>query len=250
MIGVRQIIRNSGTLWKNRRVIPSVWKFLTNDSVETASISALRRLVSRGHSKTADTGLPQNWDSSPVPWYTYPFIDFLIDLDTSKWKILEFGSGQSTLYWAPRSAHILTYENSMEWFKKMQKKIPDNVEMRMFKGEETLAELPEINFQPDLIIVDGWKRGACAQRSVEQFGLKPLYILENSDWFPEAAAAMRASGLVEIRLKGFGPVNGYAWATSLMLSKENLHLLQHIDSHSEVPGGLPAGDYEQQDLRS
>jgi len=191
-----------------------------------------------------------DWDGSPIPWYTYPFVDFLADLNTKDWKVLEFGSGQSTLYWAARSASVLSYENSVKWLEKMRKKSPDNVELRLFEGEQTLDELPALDFQPDLIVVDGWKRGACARRSIEQFGLKPLYILENSDWFPEAAAAMRQAGFIEIRFKGFGPINGYAWATSLMVSRENQDLLGGIGHHSQVPGGLAAGDYEIQDLAS
>lgn len=250
MIGLRQILRNSRTLWGNRRAIPSVVKSLLNDRIEPASVSAFRRLIARGHSLTVATGLPMVGDGSPIPWYTYPCLDFLCDLETSSWKVLEFGSGQSTLYWASRAAFVLTYENSAEWFKIMREKSPANVEIRLFEGEKTLDEIPQLEFLPDLVVVDGWKRGGCAQRSLEVFGLHPLYILENSDWFPEAAAAMRKSGLKEIRFKGFGPVNGYAWATSLLISPENLERLGRIDSHSDVPGGLAAGDYERKDVES
>lgn len=250
MIGLRQILSSSKTLWGNRRAIPSMVKFLLNDHIDPASVSAFRRLVSRGHSKTVAARLPIDWDGSPIPWYTYPFVDFLADLETNDWKVLEFGSGQSTLYWATRTAAVLSYENNIEWLENMREKSPSNVEIRLFEGEQTLEELPSLDFQPDLIVVDGWKRGACTRRSIEQFGLKPLYILENSDWFPEAAAAMRQAGFVEIRFKGFGPINGYAWATSLMVSKENLDLLCQIGHHSHVSGGLAAGDYEIKDIES
>ena len=111
-------------------------------------------------------------------------------------------------------------------------------------------ELDELDFVPDLVVVDGWKRGACARRSIQAFGHTPIYILENSDWFPKAAAAMRESGLTEIRFKGFGPINGYAWATSLMVSENNIGKLGQIQAFSDVPGGLAAGDYEKNDLAS
>lgn len=250
MIGLRQILRNSKTLWGNRHAIPSMAESLLNDRIEPTSVSAFRRLVSRGHSKTVTASLPMDWDDSPIPWYTYPFVDFLADLDTKDWKVLEFGSGQSTLYWAARSATVLAYENSINWLEKMREKSPVNVEIRFFEGEKTLDELSSLDFQPDLVVVDGWKRGACARRSIEQFGLKPLYILENSDWFPVAAAAMREAGFIEIRFKGFGPINGYAWATSLMVSKDNQDLLSRIGHHSQVSGGLSAGDYEIKDIDS
>lgn len=250
MIGIRQILRNASTLWGNRSSLCKVLQFLCNDKIEPASLSAARRLVSRGHSRTVATGLPMDGNDDPIPWYTYPFVDFLADLDTRNWKVLEFGSGQSTLYWAARTAKVLSYENSLEWMEKMRIKSPANVELRLFEGEKTLDELPSIGFPPDLVVVDGWKRGACAIRSIGQFGLKPLYILENSDWFPEAATGMRQAGFIEIRFKGFGPINGYAWCTSLLLSEENLARLKGISAASNVPGGLAPGDYELRDLNS
>jgi hypothetical protein len=248
MIGLRQILRNSQTLWGNRHAIPSVVKSLLNDRIEPASVSVFRRMVARGHSLTAATQLPMNGDGSPIPWYTYPFVDFLSDLETASWKVLEFGSGQSTLYWAARATSVLAYENSAEWFKTMREKSPSNVEIRLFEGEKTLEEIPQLEFLPDLVVVDGLKREICVRKSLETFGLRPIYILENSDWFPKAATAMREAGLREIRFKGFGPVNGYAWSTSLMVSAENLSRLALIRPDSCVPGGLPPGDYEEKNL--
>jgi len=250
MIGIRQLIRNVRTLWGNIPALPKVMQMVCTDELEAASISAARRLVARGHSRTVSAWLPVGPDGRPIPWYTYPFIDYISDVDVSKWKIIEFGSGQSTLFWAPRVASILAYESSTDWLEKMRRLSPSNVELRLFEGEKTLEELKRLDFIPDLVVVDGWKRGACADKSIETFGRAPIYILENSDWFPKAAAAMREAGLVEIRFKGFGPINGYAWATSLMVSENNLAKLGKIRAFADVPGGLAAGDYEQTDLDS
>jgi len=250
MIGIRQLARSVRTFCGNLPALPKVVQMLCTDPLEQASISAARRLMARGHTKTISSRLPMDWDGRPIPWYTYPFIDYISDVDTSKWRILEFGSGQSTLFWAPRAASILAYENSPAWLDKMRGLVPSNVELRFFEGEKSLDELDELDFVPDLVVVDGWKRGACARRSIQAFGHAPIYILENSDWFPKAAAAMRESGLTEIRFKGFGPINGYTWATSLMVSENHLKKLGRIRAFSEVPGGLAAGDYEETDIAS
>jgi len=250
MIGIRQLIRNVRTLWGNIPALPKVIQMVCTDELEVASISAARRLVARGHSRTVSARLPVGPDGRPIPWYTYPFIDYISDVDVSKWKIIEFGSGQSTLFWAPRVASILAYESSTDWLEKMRKSSPPNVELRLFEGEPTLQELAGLDFVPDLVVVDGPKRGACAEKSIEAFGLRPIYILENSDWFPKAAAAMRKAGLVEIRFKGFGPINGYAWATSLLVSGNNIGKLGQIRPFSEVPGGTKASDCESNDIAS
>ena len=40
---------------------------------------------------------------SPIPWYTYPAIEFLNQIDFSVKSVFEFGSGNSTRYWAKRA---------------------------------------------------------------------------------------------------------------------------------------------------
>ena len=45
-----------------------------------------------------------------IPWITYPAIEFLLDLDLSRYSVIESGSGLSTLFFAQRCAHILSYE--------------------------------------------------------------------------------------------------------------------------------------------
>ena len=250
MIGIRQLVRNVRTLCRNLPALPKVIQMVCTDDLEATSISAARRLVARGHSKTVATRLPVKADGSPIPWYTYPFIDYISDLDTSKWKIIEFGSGQSTLYWASRAASVLAFENTSAWMEKMSQLVPSNVELRFFESEKTLGDLAALDFVPDLVVVDGWKRGACVKKCLEVFGRAPLYILDNSDWLPETAAALRDAGLAEIRFKGFGPINGYASATSLMIAEPHIEKLRRIRSFSDVPGGLAAGDYEKPHLTS
>lgn len=250
MIGIRQVLRNTSTFLSNLHALPKVFQIICNDRVEVATLSAARRLVARGHSHSIKSRLPVELDGSPIPWYTYPIIDYFRDINTSDWHVLEFGSGQSTHFWAARSQSVISYEHSPEWKNKLQKKNLPNVEVRLFKKDSTLSELSTLNHAPDLIVIDGWKRMYCAQKTIEIFGLKPIYILENADWFPDASALMRDAGFVEIRFKGFGPINGYAWSTSLLLSPENLSKLKSISASSIVPGGLAPGDYEQKDLNS
>ena len=250
MIGIRQLARNARIFCGNIPALPKVVQMLCHDKLESASISAARRLVARGHSRTVSDHLPVGADGRPIPWYTYPFIDYISDVDTSKWRIIEFGSGQSTLYWASRAASVLALENTSAWLEKMRGLVPSNVELRFFENEKTLDELATLDFIPDLVVVDGWKRWECVKKSIEIFGRSPIYILDNSDWLPKTAAAMREAGLTEIRFKGFGPINGYAWATSLMVSENNIGKLGQIQAFSDVPGGLAAGDYEKNDLAS
>lgn len=44
-----------------------------------------------------------NRNSEPIPWYTYPAIEQLDKWDFSECDVLEYGSGNSTLWWARRA---------------------------------------------------------------------------------------------------------------------------------------------------
>ena len=46
----------------------------------------------------------------PVPWMGYCVIDFLEERLTRDFRIFEFGSGGSTLFWASRCAEVVSYE--------------------------------------------------------------------------------------------------------------------------------------------
>src|SRR3954469_11247374 len=73
-----------------------------------------------------------------VPWFTYPAIEYLNQLDLSGKRVLEFGSGFSTLYWAKRCGHVVSIESSKSWFEKMGPKLPKNVEYVL---AETMEEM-------------------------------------------------------------------------------------------------------------
>ena len=44
-----------------------------------------------------------------------------------------------------------------------------------------------------------------------------LLVLDNTDWHPHTAADLRAAGFLQVDFNGFGPLNAYAWTTSLFL---------------------------------
>jgi hypothetical protein len=47
-----------------------------------------------------------------------------------------------------------------------------------------------------------------------------MIILDNSDWLPESSRLLRESGLIEIDMTGFAPINDYTHTTSFYLHRE------------------------------
>src|SRR5688572_10403591 len=46
----------------------------------------------------------------PIPWYTYPAIEFIRQLDFSQSTVFEYGSGNSTMFWAASAARVISVE--------------------------------------------------------------------------------------------------------------------------------------------
>lgn len=174
-----------------------------------------------GHWRTAATGESVDADGSPLPWYTYPAIEYLRQFDVSNWDVFEFGSGNSTLFWAGRCRQVTAVEDDPEWHRALLAKIPPNV---TYLFETDVGRYPDAVTRPgrsfDCIIIDGSFRKECAQAALEKLKRGGLMILDNSDWFPNTAALLRNAGLLQVDFHGFGPINGYSWTTSLFLSRD------------------------------
>lgn len=54
-----------------------------------------------------------------TPWYTFPAIAFLKDIIKPEYKVLEYGSGFSTLYFKNKVSTLITVEHSQEWADKL-----------------------------------------------------------------------------------------------------------------------------------
>ena len=65
--------------------------------------------------------------SNPIPWVSYPFIDFISERLNIKMNIFEFGSGNSTLYFSKKVNSITSVEHNKTWYNKMSKLISPNM---------------------------------------------------------------------------------------------------------------------------
>ncbi len=68
-------------------------------------------------------------DRKPIPWFSYPFIDFLTPRLSKEITVFEFGSGNSTLFFAERVKKVISIEHNKDWYQIVNKTKPDNVEL-------------------------------------------------------------------------------------------------------------------------
>ncbi|MBC7331543.1 MAG: SAM-dependent methyltransferase [Synergistetes bacterium] len=164
---------------------------------------------------------------NPIPWYTYPALDFLKAFDFGKKVVFEYGGGSSTLWWAERAERVVTVEHDKSWYYKLKESASSftNVEIALKeKEEEYVNYILEQSSAFDIVVVDGRWRGKCARvlggklNKASDEGY--MVILDNSDWYPGISRYLREElDLIGVDFTGFGPINGYIWTTSVFLSR-------------------------------
>lgn len=153
---------------------------------------------------------------NPLPWLTYPAIDFISQFDFSDATVFEWGSGFSTLWWTSRCKQIVTVESNAEWISYIRPLLPPSVELieTTFDAE---AEVQALNGRFDVFVIDnhGPFRWRCAQAAAANLAPGGFVILDNSDQCLKACAVLRDAGLTQIDFTGFAPGNAYAQTTSV-----------------------------------
>jgi hypothetical protein len=155
---------------------------------------------------------------NPLPWYTYPAIEYLTNFDFSNSDVMEFGSGRSTLYWASRCRSVTAVDSNQEWFAKIKSLTPNNVILTLETGRDGyLQALTKSPKAFDVIVVDGDWRSECLEAAIAHANPGKIIILDNSDGLPDCCRMMREAGLFQIDFSGFGPQNDHCWTTSMFV---------------------------------
>lgn len=145
------------------------------------------------------------------PWISYEAQNAIERLCASRpVRMLEFGSGQSTLWYAGRAAELISIENDRGWHRHLAPKLTDleHVAYRLAESQPEYAE-PEVEGQFDVIMIDGAWRDDCAQFAAAHLAPGGAIYLDNSD-----KGAGGTSGDVpraRALLIDFAEANGLPW---------------------------------------
>ncbi len=177
-------------------------------------------IVFQGHGfpRTLESKLPIAADGSPLPWYTYPAIEYCNQLDATNLDIFEYGSGNSSLYWAHKGAKVWSVEHDPVWYENMRAKSAQLCGLWLQADRESYAaSIKDVGLAFDIVIIDGAWRNECAAEALAHVRSGGLIILDNSDWYKDVTQFLRSHGFFQVDFNGFGPVNNYCWTTSIFL---------------------------------
>ncbi|MBU3553980.1 hypothetical protein [Polynucleobacter sp. UB-Piko-W3] len=173
------------------------------------------------------------------PWYTYPAIEYLKQLDLTDATLFEYGSGNSTNFWRSRVKEIVSVESSPEWFSLVSgnQTLNQKIMLRTEKAEY-INSIKEVNATYDIIVVDGEYRQLCAISALDFLKKDGMLILDNSDWFTDITGELRSRGYMQIDFIGQGPINSYAWSTSIFIKEISKYSRQFLNGSIDVVGGI------------
>ena len=161
-------------------------------------------------------------NGEPIPWFSYPAIEYLKSLDLSKKLVFEYGSGNSTLFWSKQTSGVTSVENNARWFGLTLKKLEFSKNSQLILEKDRQRYINSININKakyDIIVIDGEYRFECSCSAINKLKNGGVIILDNSEWFPKISSYLRRHNLVEIDFTGFGPINPYTTTTSFFISK-------------------------------
>jgi hypothetical protein len=173
-------------------------------------------LEQQGGQRSRKYRLPVDKNNEPLPWYTYPAIEYLQRFDFSKCDVFEYGGGNSSKFWASRAKSVTSVESDPGWYQKLAQDLLPNQEIILKTDrQEYVNAIHAKNMLYDVIVIDGRYRYNCVIESLKKIKEGGMIILDNSDWYPNAATLLREKGFVEVDFIGLGPINLYAWCTSV-----------------------------------
>lgn len=167
---------------------------------------------------------PVDQSGNPLPWFSYPAIDFLKQLDLSEKTVFEWGAGQSTLFWATRAKRVVSVESDVEWYSYLKSQLPSNCDLVHSRPENQfyVRTIDDYAEQFDILVIDGTDYGRAPSSAIARQHLKRggIVILDNSDQCPQSAKILREANFIQVDFAGFCPGAGYAQTTSIFFDRE------------------------------
>jgi hypothetical protein len=179
-----------------------------------------------GWFRSFDTQSAVDGEGNPIPWVTYPFIDFIKERIKKQHAVFEFGSGNSTLFYAKYAGVVVSVEHNKEWYDKIVSAKPENSEMiycDLVYGGDYCHVPVKLGEKFDLIIIDGRDRVNCCKMAPDALAENGVIILDNSERlnYKPGIDFLIKSGYKHLYFSGIVPGLFYRVTTSIFYKEGN-----------------------------
>jgi hypothetical protein len=207
--------------------------------VMTGILAPVLFSVREGHFRSSLKGMAVDSRRNPLPWYTYLAIDFLRRRSFAGKRVLEFGAGQSALWWAIRAASVVSIDESEEWIERVRSRAPSNAELhfsRVGSPEECLADVHRaIGARMfDAIVIDGLFRHELIALSIQHLAPRGAIVCDNSDGY-DFQEGFLPSGMLHVDFFGLAPAGVHSsYCTSIFFRPDSFVVSAEVPIIADV----------------
>ncbi len=165
-------------------------------------------------------------NGNPLPWVTYSFIDFIKNRLNKQHKVFEFGSGNSTYFYAKYAEKVVSVEHDKKWYNKLHNSMPENSNLiycELSKNGDYCRAPIKLNEKFDIVIVDGRDRVNCCIQATDALSNNGVVILDDSerDIYQDGVQYLINNGFKQISFSGISPGLFYLKSTSVFYKSNN-----------------------------
>jgi hypothetical protein len=165
-------------------------------------------------------------DGKPIPWYRYAAIDFLAERVGGEHRVFEFGSGNSTLWWASHAGSVTTIEHDSHWAAQAREGIPENVtllEVPLDSDGRYCRSASNTGSKYEIVVIDGRDRVNCARQALNALTDDGVIVWDDSQRrrYRGGIELLVSRGFRRLRFTGLGPIAGNGGETSVLYRPTN-----------------------------
>jgi len=209
-----------------RQIIELVWKIIRALplSLLVLWIHPKSFLVKVGWYESFRKNRPIDKNGAPIPWFTYPTLYFLDNKLDGIFRLFEYGSGYSTLWFSRKVKEVVSVENDAIWKESLSKSLTSNVELVYKKNPEDFINEIKNRGQFDIVVIDGIERVKCCFACLDNLNPDGIIIWDDSERedFKEAWLYLNSLGFREITFSGLKPALFIISQTSILYRQHNI----------------------------
>lgn len=209
-----------------RAIIKVISKFrITSYPFQIYSLSR-NLLSSLGWIEAKHQNMAIDKSGNPIPWLTYSFLSFVEERIQNDFSLFEYGSGNSTIWFAPKVKSIISIEYDEKYYNYVKSKIGDLDNVTYLQREVNKNYSQEIlnhKNEFDIVLIDGRERSQCALNAVESLTDRGVIIWDNSEreQYQEAQKKLIELGFKRIGFKGLAPASLLVTETTVFYKEGN-----------------------------
>ena len=156
--------------------------------------------------------MPVDAEERPLPWYAYPVIELLARRVRPDMHVFEFGSGNSTLWWANLVEEVVAVEHDAQWAVRMAAQVPENVSFLRVPLEpdgDYCRTALRSGQKFHVIVIDGRDRVNCAKQCVKALRDDGVIVWDDSrrKRYRPGFRFLHRRDFRQLELSGLGPMD-------------------------------------------